>query len=1048
MLKNIVAWWGRNPVAGNLMMLTSVVCGYLSFLLMEKEFWPAGRGDLVQIGAVWPGASPAEVESQVTVRFEEATEDLDGVKRVFSTSSEGVSFVGLEAIAGVDVDSLVQQVKTEIDAIAGLPPGIEPPQVTRQIGRNWSIIMSVHGNAPEKVLRDAAKTLRDRLALVEGGANTVIWGSRSPEVSIEISETALRRFGVTMDDVAQAIRVSSLDASSGRVRSADGDYQLSARNLAETETEFADIVVRETPGGATVRVRDLASVIEGFEDRNVYQRLGDDPSILVTVQTADRFDILKTSPAVHKVIEEMRAELPEGVGIRLFYDELEDYRTLLWILFSNALQGFFLIFVLLLLTLHPKVALWATFGVMTAFAGSFFILPYVDVSLNFMSVFGFLLVLGIMVDDAIIVGEAVYERAEREGRGGADVSILATQLVTKPLVASVLVTMMAFSPWMFISGDARQFTRAISVVVMSTLFFSLIESLLILPAHLAHVSLPKPGQTFFGRLMALQQKCAHSVLWVARNVHGPLLKRALRWRYLTVAIFFACFLISVALLTTGRVRQVFMPEVEGDFMVASIDMPLSTPFNRMKEVAEQLNVARRALEAETGEYAIDDPNTGEKSQGVVRSWATSVEENVVRAYVGLTPPESRSLRSKEVTRRMTELLGDVPDAEKISFDLSGNNSGPAVQIALNGENIGDLRAAVEELKAKLATYKDVHSVRDSEEAANEELRFKLKPGAEQLGVTLASLTRQVRQAYFGEEVQRLPRDGDEIKVYARYPESERRSLASLDDFRVRTADGREIPLATVAEISFEPGVVSLTRRDRLSSITVEAEAPKDARKDIMRDLNDSFFPAFDKAYPTVTRRAVGEAEGEAQFLSEIFRLLVIAVGGMYFLLAVVFRSYAQPALILSAIPFAVMGAIAGHYVFGTAFALFSYLGAIAAMGVVVNDNVVLVDRINQMRSEGMNAFDAAYDGAVSRFRQIFLTSVTEFIGLSPMIFEQAAIAQFLKPMAIALAYGVLLCMPVTLILTPCFYLVGRDLKNAVLWVTRLYAPAPRPRPAE
>jgi multidrug efflux pump subunit AcrB len=1049
MLKNIVAWWGRNPVAGNLVMAASLIAGYLSFLMMEKEFFPAGQGDAVSINAVWPGASPADVESQLTVRFEEATQDLDGVQRVLSTSSEGFSNVYLRANPGVDVDNLVQQVKAKVDAVAGLPAGIEPPQVTRTVGRNWSMIMSVHGNAPEQVLRDTAKTLRDRLALVDGGANTIIVGARRPEVSVEVSETALKRYGLTFDDVARAIRASSLDISSGRVRSSDGDFQLSARNLAETSTEFESIVVRETREGAAVTIGDVAKVIQGFEDRNVYSRLGDDPSIMVTVLTADRFNIYKTSPAVREVIENMRGELPPGVGIRLFYDELEDHETLTGILLSNALQGFFLIFLLLLLTLHPMVAAWATLGVMTAFAGSFFILPYVDVSLNFMTVFGFLLVLGIMVDDAIIVGEAVYERAEREGHGSVDNSIIATQLVVKPLVASVLVTMMAFSPWMLISGEVKQFTRAISLVVMSTLFFSLIESLLILPAHLAHVAPPRPGQTLFGRLMGFQQKCAHSVLWVARNVHGPLLKQAIRWRYLTLSVFFGLFLLSVALLSTGRVRQVFMPEIEGDFMMAAIEMPISTPFNRMKEVAEQLNVARQALEAETEKYAVIDPNTNENSQGVVRSWATIVDENVVRAYVGLTPPETRTLGSKAVTKRMNELLGAVPDAEKISFDLSGNNSGPAIQIALNGENVDDLRAAVEELKAKLMTFGKVISVRDSEASANDEIRLALKPGAEQLGVTLASVTNQVRQAYFGEEVQRQPRDGDEQKVYARYPEADRRSLASLDQFRVRTADGREIPLSTVATFTFEPGVVSLTRRDRLSSITVEAEAPRDARQEIMRSLEADFFPAFAKNYPTVSRRSVGEAEAEAEFFAEIFRYLMLAFFGMYALLAIVFRSYTQPILIMSAIPFAVMGAIAGHFIFDTPFALFSYLGAIAAMGVVVNDNVVLVDRINQMRAEGRDADEAAYEGAVSRFRQIFLTSVTEFIGLTPMMFERAAIAQFLKPMAIALAYGVLICMPVTLILTPCFYLIGRDIKQGAIGLFRLYVPArPAARAAE
>lgn len=1029
MMNGIVAWWGRNPVAGNLVMLACLVAGFLSYLVMEKEFWPAGRGDAVVINTVWPGASPEDMESQVIVRIEEATSDLDGIDWVRSRSGESFGWVRLFALPGTDVNALTAEVKTRVDGISTLPPGLEPPLVAREVGRNWSIIMSVHGAAPEKVLRETAMRLRDRIALVDGGANTIIVGARRPEVSIEVSEDALRRFGLTFDDVSRAVQGTSLNVSSGRVRTADGDFQLRARNLADSSFDFGAILIRETADGGAVRVRDVAGVVDGFEDRNVYNRLDADASILVSVQTADKFNIWKTSKEVHKVIEEMRAELPEGVGIRLFYDEAEDFSTLTNILFSNAAQGFFLIFALLLFSLHPKVAFWATVGVMTAFAGAFFILPYAGVSLNFMSVFGFLLVLGIMVDDAIIVGEAVYEQAEKTGKGGVEKSILATQLVLKPLIASVLVTMMAFSPWMLISGDARQFTRAISIVVMSTLAFSLIESLLILPAHLAHVEVPKASNSLLGRLMAAQQACAHSVLWVANRIHKPLLRGAINHRYVTLAIFIGVFMLSMGLMASGRIKQTFMPEVEGDFMQVSIELPQSTPFERMKEVAQQLDGARRQLAAETADLAVLDPNTGVNSNGIIRSWAMAVDENVVRSWVALTPPETREMGSKKVAARAKELLGDVPDAEKISFELSGNNQGAAIQIALIGENQEDLRAAVEDLKAQLLTYASVRSVRDSEEAANEELRLKVKPGAERLGVTLGSLSNQVRQAYFGEEAQRLPREGDDVRVYVRYPADARRSLASLDDFRVRTADGREIPLGSVAEMSFDEGVTGLDRRQRQRSIMVEAEADREARADIMRELEEGYFHQFDARYPTVTREALGEAESQAEFFAEIVRLLVLAFLGMYALLAIVFRSYVLPALIMSAIPFAMVGAIIGHGMFGVAFGLFSYLGAIAAMGVVVNDNVVLIDKMNQFREQGEEALTTALDAGVSRFRQIFLTSVTEFIGLSPMIFEQAAIAQFLKPMALSLAYGVLFCMPVTLILTPCLYVIGKDMKT-------------------
>jgi multidrug efflux pump subunit AcrB len=1122
MLKGIVAWWGRNPVAGNLLMLFCVIAGVFSFMRMEKEFFPAGRGDGVFVSAIWPGASPEDMESQVIVRIEEATADLNNVNWVRSRSGESSGWVRIATDPGTDVDAMTEEVRSRVSSISGLPQGLEPIQVQREVGRNWSMIFGVHGDVSERALRDTAERMRDRLSLLPGGANTIVIGVRQPEVSIEISEASLQAYGLTFDDVAQAVRASSLNLAAGAVRTADGNFQLQARNLADTELDFENIIIRQTADGGTVRVRDVANVIDGFEDTNLYSRMNGEPSALVALQTADRFDIWETNNAVQEALVELRAEAPAGVQITTIYNEREDYDSLVGILFQNALAGFFLIFVLLLLTLHPTVAFWATLGVMTAFAGSFFILPYVDVSLNFMSVFGFLLVLGIMVDDAIIVGEAVYERAER-GQSGPEASILATQLILKPLVASVFVTMIAFSPMMMLEGDARQFTRAISIVVMSTLVFSLIESLIILPAHLAHVTKPNPqGTSLMSRLMRLQQRCAHSVIWVAENIHGPLVRSAVRVRYLTWATFAAIMILAVGLMASGRVKQTFMPEVEGDFLQATITLPQTTPFSRMEQVAEQLDAARRALEQQTDEVAVEDPNTGHMSRGVVRSWSQSIEENSIRAYVGLTPPETRpQLKSREITEQLEQLLGEVPDAEEVSFSLSGSGS-PTIDLALMGENSEDLDTAVEDLKARLLQFADVTSVRDSQDAANEELRFQLLPGAEQLGITLADITRQVRQAYFGEEVQRLPRDGDNIRVYVRYPRDDRRTLESLGGFRVRTADGREVPLASVATWEFAPGVTGLDRRQRMSSILVTADLVNaEARADIMRTLDDEYWPAFEARFATVSRRAIGEAEGQAEFMSQLMTLMGLAFCGIYFLLAVTFRSYAQPAMILCVIPFAFVGAVLGHMMFGVSFAMFSWLGMIAAIGVVVNDNVVLVDRCNQIRGyfalrpqgaggavvdpdgrpvdvqhiagprgetyefipispdleaheeiirEGaeskflkgpieihisshmhgdgsefkeraehleslgfqvmrVNAERGITEAAVSRFRQIFLTSVTEFVGTSPMILERAAIVQFLKPMIISLAFGVLICMPATLILTPAFYMIGVDIKR-------------------
>ncbi|MBN8605915.1 MAG: efflux RND transporter permease subunit [Caulobacterales bacterium] len=1134
MLKGLVAWWARNPVAGNLLMIFCVVAGYLSFQRMEKEFFPAGRGDGVFIQAIWPGASPEDLESQVIVRVEEATADLDNVDWVRSRSGEGFGWVRIAIDPGADVDAMTDEVRARVESISGLPSGMEPIQVAREVGRNWSIIIGVHGNTDERSLRDTAERLRDRLSLQPGAANTLVTGVRTPEVSIEVSEASLQAWGLTFDEVARAVRSTSLNAGAGAVRTSDGNFQLQARNLADSEIDFENIVVRQTEDGGTVRVGDVATVSDGFQDVNLYSRMNGDPAAIIAVQTADQFNIWETAAAVQTTIDEMRAQLPQGVQITTIYNEVEDYNSLLWILFSNAGQGFFLIFVLLLLTLHPTVAFWSTLGVMTAFAGSFFILPYLDVSLNFMSVFGFLLVLGIMVDDAIIVGEAIYERAER-GHTGVDASIYATQLVLKPLVASVFVTMIAFSPMALLEGDVRQFTRAISIVVMSTLIFSLIESLIILPAHLAHVEKPNPtGTGIFDRLMRLQQRCAHSVIWVAQTLHQPIVKAAVKQRYLTWAIFFGITILAIGLMATGRVKQTFMPEVEGDFMQATIELPQTTPFSRMEQVAEQLDAARRALEEETAQYAQPDANTGRESMGVVRSWSQSIDDTSIRAYVGLTPPQTRpDLRSREITERLEELLGEVPDAQQISFSLSGGGS-PSIEMALMGENKEDLEAAVEELKARLLQFSDVSSVRDSQDAAIEELRFTLMPGAEQLGITLSDLTRQVRQAYFGEEVQRLPREGDDVRVYVRYPRDDRRTLESLGAFRIRTNDGREVPLASIATWEFAPGVTGLDRRQRMSSILVTADLVNaESRAEIMRTLDDDFWPEFEARYSTVSRRDVGEQEAQNEFFAQLGTLMLMAFAAIYFLLAVTFRSYAQPVMILSVIPFAIVGASVGHLLFNTSFALFSWLGVIAAIGVVVNDNVVLVDRCNQIRGyfalrmkragavvpvnqEGIpyeihdiaapnggtfeyiaiapdlevheemiaesaqsgfergpielrtskqvgvdageykerasvleeagfqvmrvKAERGIVEASVSRFRQIFLTSVTEFIGMAPMLLENEAIVQFLKPMALSLAFGVLFCMPATLILTPAFYMIGLDFKRGFSFIGKVWAP--------
>jgi multidrug efflux pump subunit AcrB len=1042
-MKALIAWWAKNPVAGNLLMLACAIFGFMSYTQMDKEFFPGQQAQQIRVEAVWPGATPEDVERQIVSRIEEAVVGIDGVQRIRSQAGEGYGWVVLRARPTRDIEQMLDEVRNSVNAISGLPRDLEPLQVRRDIFRNWSILTAVHGpNATERQLQEAAELVRDQLARQPGVNLVIVAGKLGQEVSIELSEEAMRRYGLTFDEVAQAVRGASVDLSGGTVKTASGSYQLRAKNLAESQKAFEAIVVRQTEGGGVVRVGDVARVIDGYVDTQALSRQNGEPAIMVTVLTAERFNLFQASDSVHKFIKEMNqpGKLPNGLSMSIVYDESTDYRALLDILFQNALTGFALIFILLLLTLHPTVAFWSTLGVMTAFAGSFIILPYVDVSLNFLTVFGFLLVLGIMVDDAIIVGEAIYERIEK-GERGADAAILATQMVLKPLLASVLVTVLAFAPWMFITGEERQFTRAMSIVVMSTLFFSLIETLIILPAHLAHVKPLQPGPGFWGTLAGWQVKSSESVLWFSRNIYQPLVRLAVKKRYTTLAVFIVSLALAVTLMSTGRIKQSFMPEIEGDFVNMSITLPAGTPAERTKAIAEELEAGRARFEQATAQYAYtrqEGDGVEVKSRGAVMNWYTVVEDRSIQAYINLTPPEARDVGTKKLLEIMRESMGEFPDAEQVNYSLGGGDDGSALDIALSAADPAELRRAVEELKDHLSSYAQVYAVSDSEDSPTEELRLTLRPGAEQLGLNLADVTRQVRQAYFGEEVQRLARDGQDARVYVRYPRADRRTLDSLNEFRVRTPDGREIPLWTVANARFEPGSTSIDRRDRMRSIVVSAEAPQEARADIQKALGENYWPSFEERHPTVSRRDIGQAQGQQEFFGEFTRLLGIASFAMFFLLAVVFRSYVQPALIMSALPFAFVGAAVGHFVTGSSFALFSWLGLVAAAGVVVNDNVVLLDRANNLRQdEGLDAEEGIIQAGVSRFRQIFLTSVTEFVGTAPMLLENSVNAQFLKPMIVSLAFGVLLCMPVTLLLTPALYMIGKDVKTGVtgLWAS-------------
>ena len=1024
-MDRLIAWWAQNTVAANLLMVGIFVAGIIGFNSMEREMEPQVRFPGLQIAVAWPGASPQDVEEQIVTRIEESVRDMDNIEWVRSTSGEGFGEVYILAEQKVDFTQFMNDVKIRVDSISSFPGDIEPPQVTQWVNRDEFIRVALHGDLSERELKRLAETLRREAAKLPAVNIVQLFGTRREEVSIEVSETALRRYGLSFGEVADAVRAGSINQSSGSVRTDVGTYQLTVRNQADTEAEFGNIIVRQTADGGTIRIADVATVIDGFEDEEILATLNGEPAVLIQVMTTETMDIVKASDSIREWITERQETLPPGAKLTLWTDNAEDFKGRMATIGSSAFQGLVLVMLVLLLTLRPKVAFWVAVGIATAYAGAFVLLPSVGVSLNMLSTFAFLLVLGIVVDDAIVVGESIHTESHGEDGGGVTASILGTQLVAKPVIFGVITTVLAFMPWLFLGGSTSEFTRHITWVVILALTFSLVESLFILPAHLSKMQ----PRTNLGRFSRFQKKIADAILKFAKGPYSRIAEWTVRHRYLVTSIFFAVMIIGFGMFSAGWVKKSFMPEIESDEIIVNVVLPEGAPYSRALEILAQLQAAEAAL--------VDEVNQRTDGEGqLIENWYTRSRRDSVIAIVKLAPPEVRDMTAKEASVRLRELMGDVPDAKEVSVQYTQGNNGPEFELSIRHPDLDVLRTATNDLQDQLRTYESLYDVRNNLEGATDEIRISLKPGTAKLGLTLADVTRQVRQAYYGEEVQRLPRDGQDVRVKVRYPQESRRNIESLKDFRVRTADGHAVPLLSIADLEYAPGIKRIQRWNGSRAARISADLKDSVRDDIMTDLNENFFPAWEKRYPGIERGAVGQAEGEKRFMMEVLGLYAIALFAMYALLAVAFRSYWSPVLILIAMPFAYVGAVFGHAALDLTMAIFSYFGIAAACGVVVNDNLVLMDYCNRLRDRGVAPLEAIVEAGVARFRPILLTSLTTIVGLMPMMMERSIQAAFLKPIVVALAFGVLIAFFVTLLLIPSLYAIGVDARTLASRIKR------------
>jgi multidrug efflux pump subunit AcrB len=1022
----VIAWFVRNPIAANLLMILIIVGGFTGIPSLEKQFFPDFELNTVSVTMPYLGAGPREVEEQICIRIEEAVHDLNGVKEIRSTAREGSGNVLIEAESGYDMQRLTAEVKTRVDAINTFPVEAERPVVTELAHRHHMISVTVAGDIGEENLKILGESLRDELSALPHVAVVDIVSPRPYEVSVEVSEYNLRRYGLRFDDVVNAIRNSSLNLPAGAIKADTGDIRLQTRGQAYQQADFENVVLVSKRDGTRIQLGDVALVNDGFAELDVRSRFNDKPSHDLHVYVTTRPNVLKTSEVVRAWAEEARQRLPEGVELAVWRDQADPFKGRVSTLVKNGIGGLLLVFLLLVLFLRPLLALWVCAGIAVAFLGTFFILPFLGVRLDMISLFSFLLILGIVVDDAIIVSESIHTR-QTQGQMGDKGAVLGTQAVVKPVMFAVISTMIFFAPMWFMPGDMAEVAFAIPTVVNLALFFSLIECLLILPAHLAHMpSVRVSGPAFLMRLEVMRERCADGMVNFSIQIYRPFLARCLRANLLTLSLFFVALSLTLALYGGGWVKSAFFPEVTSDWVEVEIVLQEGIAFEDTLTLLHQVEDAAVRLKQE---YNSDPAYAGGPSPiGHIMSRA---QANQIQVGLAL---EDEDLDVASISGQWRTYIGDMGPVEDFTLDYTMTRSGKPIKLVLASTSVDDLQAVSEELRAILDRYPGVYNINDTLQAPRPEIELDLKPAAENLGITLIDLARQVRRAFYGAEAQRIPRTREDVKVMVRYPESERVSVDNLQAMRIRTPDGREVPFDTVAEVRFVPGYQTIKRLDRKRTIEVTAEVKPGSvsPRSVIDEILSEQLPIWQAGYPGLSLALDGELQEEQEFSSAMFKFIGLSMLIIYGLMAIPFRSYWQPILILTAVPFGIMGAIIGHLLLGWQVSMFSMLGVLACAGVVVNDNLVLIDRINQLRDQGHPVRESLLQGAQDRFRPIILTSLTTFIGLLPIMSETSVQAQFLLPMVISLAFGVLFATGVTLILVPALYLFGEQFQDRFL----------------
>jgi multidrug efflux pump subunit AcrB len=1029
--KGPISWMARNPVAANLLMLALLVGGAFMAFNIRQEVFPQMELDYVSVTVPYPGASPEEVEQGILLAIEEIVRPLDGVKEVSSTAMEGVGTVTVELEEGTNRNKALADIKNGIDRIPTFPEEAERPIVSIYEFKVDALSVVVHGEVDEKVLHELGEQTRDKLLAHDDISYVELEGVKPLEIAIEIEQDRLRAHGLTLPQVADKVRRTALELPAGQVKAEGGDVLLRTAERRNLGQEFEDIPVAGSEDGTTLQLGDIAEITDGYAELDLEAAFAGEPCVTVEVYAVGSESPTEVAEAAKEVVAELQKTMPPGIGITTWHDHSELYAQRLNLLLRNAAIGLVVVLVILGLFLEPRLAFWVTMGIPISFLGSFLILPATDVTLNMMSLFAFIVTLGMVVDDAIVVGENTF-RLRREGKGILESAIIGAKEMAMPVTFSILTTVAAFSPLLFIPGPRGKFFYAIPVVGISVLMISLVESFFVLPSHLAHVG--KPGSVM-GFVIRYQQLVSRAVERFIEKIYAPLMRAALRQRWITLALAVAIGLSSCGLLMGGKVKTTDFPKEESDSVEVDVGLQYGVSIEETRAVMRRLVAAAKEVIAENG---------GERINRGIYSTLGSARTNrarrqqgthLTRVAVTLVPTDQRPIGSHDFAQQWRRKIGDIPGLEFIKFDATtGRGDTPPIDIQLSHRDPAVLEAATKDLARELGTFSGLKDVDDGIELGKPQLDFTVSEEGSRAGLTAADIAQQVRSAFHGAEALRQQKGRLEQKIMVRLPRKERESLENVEELILRTPAGGEMPLRMAAEVEHGRAYTEINRVNgkRVYRVQAGVDEGEANAQEVMGALVKKTLPKLRQKHPGLGWERAGRQKSHEEFTTFIIWGFAAALLGIFALIAVPLRSALQSFfVVMMAIPFGFVGALLGHWMMGLTWSMVSTMGFVALAGVVVNDSLVLVTAANRFREQGLDRFQAADAAARQRFRPIILTSLTTFGGLAPMIFETSVQARILIPMAVSLGYGVMFATLITLLLVPSLFVIVERPRDAL-----------------